>query len=63
MSVRHLNTSASFQNGLTPVGKASESKPVTETMSRRQNTMLSAMAASMTANRGDITMTCAKVIS
>lgn len=63
VSVRHLNTSASFQNGLTPVGMASESAPVTETMSSMQKTMLSAMAASMTPNRGDIMTTWVKVIS
>lgn len=63
VSVRHLNTSASFQNGLTPVGRASDSTLVTESMSRRQNIMLSAMAASMTANRGDMMMTWVNDIS
>lgn len=63
VSVRHLKTSESFQNGLTPTGSASARISVTDKMSRREKTIANAIATNMTAKRGDIVTTCRRVMS
>lgn len=54
VSVKHLKTNASFQNGLSPSGKACRIILVTERQSKIMKAMDKVMARSRMPKRGDI---------